>query len=113
MDTDFHNIVLDDEKNIETKLIKVGNNIWIGSKSTIIKGVTIGDVSVVASNSLVTKDVPESCIVAGNTARIIKRNIKWGIITYNINFIYSIKDATIKEETWAKQLQQLQQPWDL
>lgn len=50
----------------------IGDNVWVGEKATILSGVTIGDGSIIAANSVVTKDVPAYCIVAGNPARIIK-----------------------------------------
>ena len=53
--------------------VVIGNNVWIGEKATILPNVTIGDGAVVAANSVVTKDVPPYCIVAGNPARIIKQ----------------------------------------
>lgn len=52
--------------------IYIGNNVWIGDKSTILSGVHIGDNVIVASNSVVTKDVPCNCLVAGSPARIVK-----------------------------------------
>lgn len=52
--------------------IIVGNDVWIGAKSTIMSGVKISDGSVVAAGSLVTKDVPPYAIVGGNPAKIIK-----------------------------------------
>lgn len=55
--------------------IYIGNNVWIGESARICKGVTIGDNSIVAANSVVTKNVPPNCIVAGNPAKIVKRNI--------------------------------------
>lgn len=55
--------------------IKIGNNVWIGEYARICKGVTIGDGSIVAANAIVTKDVPQNCIVAGNPAKIVKTNI--------------------------------------
>lgn len=55
--------------------ILIGRNVWIGSFSRICKGVTIGDNSIVASNSVVTKDVPPNTIVAGNPARVVKTDI--------------------------------------
>lgn len=54
--------------------VVIGNNVWIGDKATILPGVTIGDGAVVAANAVVTKDVPAYSVVAGNPARIIKRN---------------------------------------
>ena len=53
--------------------VSIGNNVWIGDKATILPGVTIGDGVVVAANSVVTKDVPAYCVVAGNPAKVIKQ----------------------------------------
>lgn len=50
----------------------IGKNVWIGDKATILGGVTIGDGAVIAANSVVTKDVPPYCVVAGVPAKIIK-----------------------------------------
>ena len=55
------------------KSIELGKNVWIGSNSTILSGVKIGDNAVVGAASVVTKDVPADTIVAGNPARVIKR----------------------------------------
>lgn len=53
----------------------IGKNVWIGEHARICKGVTIGDGSVIAANSVVTKDVPALSIAAGNPAKIVKENI--------------------------------------
>lgn len=55
--------------------IIIGKNCWIGEHSRICKGVTIGDNSIVAASSVVTKDVPANSIVAGNPAKIVKTDI--------------------------------------
>lgn len=52
--------------------IVVGRNVWIGSNSTILPGVTIGDNAVVAAASVVTKDVPENAVVLGSPARVVR-----------------------------------------
>lgn len=52
--------------------IHVGNNVWIGGGATILPGVTIGNNTIVAAGAVVTKDVPESVIVGGNPARVIR-----------------------------------------
>jgi acetyltransferase-like isoleucine patch superfamily enzyme len=52
--------------------IIVGNDVWIGAKSTIMSGVKIGDGSIIGAGSTVTKDVLPYSIVAGNPAKFIK-----------------------------------------
>lgn len=51
--------------------VKIGDNVFIGMNSTILKGVTIGDNVVIGANSLINKDVPSDCVVAGNPQRVI------------------------------------------
>lgn len=53
--------------------VRIGDNVWIGDKASIMPGVSIGKGSIVAANSVVTHDVPEYCIVGGNPARILKQ----------------------------------------
>ncbi|CAM3988223.1 maltose acetyltransferase domain-containing protein [Lederbergia lenta] len=55
------------------KSVTIGNNVWIGGRATINPGISIGDNAVIASAAVVTKDVPDNVVVAGNPARIIKR----------------------------------------
>lgn len=50
----------------------IKDRVWIGDKATILPGVTIGEGAIVGANSVVTKDVPDNCIVAGVPASIIK-----------------------------------------
>lgn len=54
------------------KPVNIGNNVWIGGSAIINPGVTIGNNAVIASGSVVTKDVPESTVVGGNPAKVIK-----------------------------------------
>ena len=58
--------------NLIPKKIVIKDYAWIGSKSVILPGVTIGENAVVGAGSVVTKDVPDNTVVAGNPARIIK-----------------------------------------
>ena len=51
--------------------VKIGNNVFIGMHSTILKGVNIGNNVIIGANSLVNKDVPDDVVVAGNPARVI------------------------------------------
>lgn len=52
--------------------VKIGDNVWIGGNAVILPGVSIGNNAVVAAGSVVTNSVPDSVMVAGNPARIIK-----------------------------------------
>ncbi|HEY6732074.1 MAG TPA: acyltransferase [Solirubrobacterales bacterium] len=52
--------------------VEVGNNVWIGYGACVLRGVSIGDNSVIGTNSVVTKDVPANAVVGGIPARIIR-----------------------------------------
>ena len=62
-----------------SKPITVGNNVWFGGNVVVLAGVTIGDGVVVGAGSVVTKDVPNNVVIAGNPAKIIKEIVqnKW------------------------------------
>ena len=51
--------------------VKIGDNVFIGMNSTILKGVTIGSNVVIGANSLINKDVPDNCVVVGNPQRVV------------------------------------------
>jgi acetyltransferase-like isoleucine patch superfamily enzyme len=65
-------IGLQDKMDIGESKIIIGNDVWIGFNSTILKGVTIGDGAVIGANSVITKNVPPYAVVVGNPSRIIK-----------------------------------------
>lgn len=54
------------------KPVHIGNDVWVGGNVTILPGVTIGNNVVVAAGAVVTKDVPDNCLVGGVPARLIK-----------------------------------------
>ena len=57
----------------DRKPVVIEDNVWIGEQSTILKGVTIGEGSVIGCHSVVTKDVPPYCVAAGNPAKVVKK----------------------------------------
>lgn len=72
-DCDFHE--LDPLRRMEggpVEPVSVGNNVWIGSRAIILRGVTIGDNSVIGAGSLVTRNVPPDCVAAGIPAKVIR-----------------------------------------
>lgn len=74
-DTDFHELNPDMRhgKESDAAPVHISSNVWIGSRALVLKGVVIGSGSVVAPMSVVTRDVPTNCIVAGAPARVVRR----------------------------------------
>ena len=68
----FNNDKLIREQGTTRKGIVIGSNCWIGSKVTILDGVTIGNASVVAAGSVVTKSFEENVVIGGVPAKVIK-----------------------------------------
>jgi serine acetyltransferase len=70
------------EQGIYKRDIEVGSNVWIGYGACILRGVRVGDNSIVGTNSVVTRDVPANAVVAGIPARVIRmreapRELHW------------------------------------
>lgn len=59
-------------RGLEVQAVRIKKNAWIGANVTVLPGVTIGENSIVAADSTVTKDVPANVIVAGTPAKVIK-----------------------------------------
>lgn len=76
-DTAFHNLSprLRHEPLVPRTVapVHIGDNVWIGARSIVLKGVTIGDDSVVGAGTVVREDVPPRVVVAGNPAAIVKQ----------------------------------------
>lgn len=75
-DSDDHYI---DSRATNSAPVIIGNNVWIGMNTIILKGVTIGDGAVVAAGSVVTKNVSPYTLVAGIPACVKRTNVKWHI----------------------------------
>lgn len=74
-DSDDHEIIGSTKP--MTMPIVIGDHVWIGMNVTILKGVKIDNGAIVAAGAVVTKDVPEHCLVAGVPARIVKTDVQW------------------------------------
>lgn len=80
LDSDAHSLSYVDRRNVEldfknkaNKPIVIGDDVLIGTRCIILKGVHIGARSIIGSGSIVVNDIPEDCIAAGNPARVIRR----------------------------------------
>lgn len=62
-----------------SKSIEVGNRVWFGNTTTMLKGIKIGDDSIIGTGSIVTSNVPSSTIMAGVPAKVIKSGVKWDL----------------------------------
>lgn len=71
-DSDWHGIYDRTERSEEVRPVHIGENAWLGDHCMILKGVTIGQNSVVGANAVVSRDVPANVVVAGNPAVVVK-----------------------------------------
>ena len=60
------------EQGIDFRGIMIGDDVWIGSGSVILDGVTVGSHTIIGAGAVVTRDVPEWSVVAGNPARVLR-----------------------------------------
>lgn len=78
--TDSHSIIDSSGNRINYALdVYIGNHVWVGLQSLILKGANISDNSIVAARSVVPSSTicEQNCILAGLPAKIIRRNINW------------------------------------
>jgi len=74
MDNDFHR--LEPERRNEhpdSAPIIIGDNVWLGGRVIVLKGITIGEGSVVAAGSIVTKDIPPRSLAVGSPAKVVRQ----------------------------------------
>jgi acetyltransferase-like isoleucine patch superfamily enzyme len=69
LDTDQHPVP---GRGREDRAVRIGDNVWIGARAVILKGVSIGDQAVVGAGAIVTHDVPPGATVVGPSARVIR-----------------------------------------
>ena len=75
--------------------VTIGDNVWIGGNTVILPGVHIGSNTVIGAGSVVTKDIPDWVIAAGNPCRVIR-----SITEEDRPYYY--KDRKFDEESWAE-----------
>ena len=69
-DGDAH---LDDPRAGEIKPVHISKNVWLGMNVTVLKGVTIGRNSIIGAGSIVTKNIPDNVVAAGNPCKVIRK----------------------------------------
>jgi acetyltransferase-like isoleucine patch superfamily enzyme len=100
----------------------IGENVWLGYNSTVLKGVTIGDNTVIGAGSVVTKNIPANVVAAGNPARVIKalnpnrRMLKRELVFPNPETVAASEDLmdqyTLANNHWRGWLQSIIKPTD-
>jgi maltose O-acetyltransferase len=75
IDCDFHELSPETRNRSAGHIrpVHIGNNVWLGSRVMVLKGVTIGDNSVIGAMSMVNKSIPPNCLAAGFPARVVRR----------------------------------------
>lgn len=76
LDGNLHELIVGGVAQPRTRPVTLGSYAWIGCGATVI-GATIGAGAVVGAGSVVTRDVPDRVVVAGNPARVIKKDVSW------------------------------------
>jgi acetyltransferase-like isoleucine patch superfamily enzyme len=73
LDTDYHELVGSEP----TRPVVIGDDVWIGARAVILKGVTIGDGAVVSAGAMVRENVPARALVGGVPARVLRSDVDW------------------------------------
>ena len=77
------------------KEVIIGDNVWIGGNTVICPGVHVGSNTVIGAGSVVTRDIPDWCVAAGNPCRVIRK-----ITDDDMRKLF--RDEEIDEEAWAE-----------
>ncbi len=79
-DTDFHSLNAEirssknDSREAHNSPVFIGNDVFIGARSIVLKGVKLGDNVIIGAGSVVTKSFDDNCVIAGNPAKLISKN---------------------------------------
>jgi acetyltransferase-like isoleucine patch superfamily enzyme len=77
LDTDIHTVVLKDGTCSGPSPVVIEDNVWLGTRSIVLKGVRIGEGAVIGAGSVVTQDIPPHCLAVGNPARPVRSIRGW------------------------------------
>ena len=78
-DSDSHPIIINDcpiSPDVSAPIV-IEDHVWIGMRAIVLRGVTIGEGSIVAAGSVVSRNVPPHCLVSGVPAKVIATNVSW------------------------------------
>jgi|TARA_R110001583_G_scaffold50041_2_gene156244 acetyltransferase-like isoleucine patch superfamily enzyme len=119
-DSDWHGIYNRIRPFRSEKPVVLEDNVWLGERVIVNKGVRIGENSVIGAGSIVTKDIPANVIAAGNPARVIKainpkrRMLKREVLFQDSEHYYEIQDGLAKmameNNSWRNWLRVLFKP---
>lgn len=78
LDSDGHSMYVDGKLSLEKIPVKIGNNVWIGAKTAVLKGTQISDNSIIGLGTLVSGKYENNSIIIGNKGKMIKKDdLKW------------------------------------
>lgn len=77
MTSDGHNITKDGKRINSAQSIEIGPKVWLTDNVTVLKGVTVGEGSIIGINSTLTKSVPSGAIAVGNPAKVVQNGVSW------------------------------------
>jgi acetyltransferase-like isoleucine patch superfamily enzyme len=87
-----------EEESITRGSIEIGNDVWIGWNAIILAGVKkIGDGAVIGAGAVVTRDIPDFAVVAGNPAKVIK-----------FRFSEDVQESIRRSKWWDKEIEELE-----
>ncbi len=75
IDSDSHQLLND--KHVVDQPVALGDRVWLGTRTMVLKGVNIGDGAIVSAGAVVTKDVASKSIVAGIPAKCVREGVEW------------------------------------